>query len=79
MSANISDRLALAQVKAIFPQAIRAWVVTKCDDCKREGLIFWIDKTEFVDSEGFVSGGFYCTKCGYRNAGKCNVELLLRY
>lgn len=78
MNTNISDRLALAQVKAIFPQAIRAWVVTKCDDCKREGLIFWIDKNEPVDSQGFVSGGFYCTKCGYGNAGKCHVELLLR-
>lgn len=78
MNAYTQDRLALAQVKAIFPQAIRAWQVTKCDSCRREGLIFWIDKNEPVDHEGFVSGGFYCHKCAFSNAGKCHVELLLR-
>lgn len=78
MSKNIQDRLALAQVKAIFPQAIRAWQITRCDNCKREGLIFWIDKSETVDRKGFVNGGFYCPKCGFSNAGQCHIELLLR-
>jgi len=74
----IKDRIALATVKVIFPQALRAWQVDKCDSCKREGLIFWIDKVQEVDNDGFVQGGFYCQKCGFSNAGKCSIELLLR-
>ena len=74
----IKDRIALATVRVVFPQAIRAWQVGKCDNCKRDGLIFWIDKSEIVDADGFVHGGFYCPKCGFGNAGKCDINALLR-
>lgn len=72
------DRLALVTVKVVFPQAVRAWQLDNCDNCKQHGLIFWIDKAEIVDAQGFVHGGFYCPNCDFGNAGKCHIEKLLR-
>jgi hypothetical protein len=76
----MSDRIALAQVKKVFPDATRAWHIGYCDSCKKHLVdsYFYIVGNTSVDRDGFVQGGFYCKDCGFRNAGSMHIDALLK-
>lgn len=68
---------ALQAVKKVFPQATFARYVDECH-CKQDLQIFWMDKPQSPDNDGYLQGGFYCQSCGFGNAGKCHISALLR-
>lgn len=67
---------ALQAVQKVFPDATFARYVDECH-CKMGHQIFWFHGRQSPDEDGYLQGGFYCQACGFGNAGKCHIDLLL--
>ena len=67
-------------VKENNKNAIRSWEILGCDACNGSQVVsyFYIIKAESPDEDGMIDGGYICQQCGFSNAGKCHVDLLLK-